>query len=77
MTGDDRWAQGCCLSQLLRSPASKVQQPLDVLAGGYKQGFDVHLFEPPEAEPPHPVPIFGLAKERFDPHLALSQGFLV
>src|SRR5215213_7281122 len=42
-----------------------------------QQSFDVHLLEPPQSEPPHPVPLFGLGKQRFDPHLPLSHRLLV
>jgi hypothetical protein len=43
-----RWAQGRCLRQLLRSPASEGKQSLDVLARGDQQSFYVHLLEPPQ-----------------------------
>jgi hypothetical protein len=42
------------------------------LARGDHQGFDVYLLEPPQPKPSHPVSIFGLSKQRLDPHLPLS-----
>jgi hypothetical protein len=67
-----RWAHGCRLSQLLRSAAPEGEHSLNVLARGDYQGFYVYLLEPPEPKPSHPVPIFGLGKQRLDPHLPLS-----
>ena len=38
---------------------------------------EIHSPEPPETEPPHPVPLLGLGEHRLHPHLALAQSLLV
>ena len=77
MAGGDRWAQGCRLSCLLRLPALEDEQPLDVLTRGDQQGFYVYLLKCPQSEPPHPVPVFGLSKQRLDPYPPRVQSLLV
>src|SRR5260370_32016905 len=37
----------------------------------------LHSKRPPKPDPPHPMPLFAFAKERFDPDFALVHGFLV
>ena len=77
MVGGDRRAQGCRLSQLLRSAAPEGEQSLSVLARGDQQCFYVYLLKPPQPKPPHPVPVFGLCEQRLDPHPPLAQSLLV
>jgi hypothetical protein len=71
MDDGGRRAQGRYLRQLLRSPVSEGEQSLQGLARGDQQGLYIHLLEPPQSEPTHPVPLFGLGEERLDPHLPL------
>src|SRR5215204_3446869 len=74
--GDHR-AQGCCLCQFLRSPTPEGEQPLHILTRGDQQRFYVDLLEPSQAEPSHPVPVFGLGEERLYPYPPFAQGFFV
>src|SRR5918999_939441 len=57
----------------LRACVTVSEQPLDVLSRGDEQGFGVHLLRSPQPEPPQPMPVLGLAEERFNPHLAPPQ----
>ena len=65
------------LRRSLRASRPEGQEPFHVLAGGGHQGLGVHLLQPPEPEPPRPVPPLGLRKERLDPHRAFAQGLAV
>ncbi len=69
--------QGGHLRRSFRAPRPKGQEPLDVLPRSGHQGLGVHLLKPPEPEPPHPVPVLGLPKERLDPHRAFPYGLAV
>src|SRR5919107_1470174 len=73
----NRRAQGCCLCQFLRSALPEGEQPLHILTRGNQQRFYVHLLEPSQAEPSHPVPVLGLGVQRLHPNPPLAQSFLV
>ena len=66
MAGGDWQAQGRRLSCLLRSAASENEKSLHVLARGDQQSFYVHLLEPSQAKPPHPVPVFEILEEHHE-----------
>src|SRR5918998_4038285 len=68
-----RLAQGGHLRRSLRASVTVGEQPLYVLACPDEQGFSVHLLQSAQPEPPQPMPVLGLAEERFNPHLALPQ----
>src|SRR5215203_4756558 len=73
----NRRAQGCRLCQFLRSALPKGEQPLHILARGNQQRFYVDLLEPSQAEPSHPVPVFGFGEQRLHPYPPLAQRFFV
>jgi hypothetical protein len=57
--------------------SSFAQEPFEVLPSSNQERLTVDPPEPLQPEAPHPMPILGLRKEGFYPHLALAQGFLI
>ncbi len=53
------------------------QKPLDILPSRLEQPFHVHLAQTSQPKPCPLVPLLDFPKQRFDPHQALAQGFLI
>src|SRR5436309_12323990 len=59
------------------TPPALFEQPLEILASRDAQGFAIDAPEQSQAEAAQAMPIFGFGKQRFHPHFAFTESFLV